>query len=119
MSDTYIFKPCPFCGGKACFDNGHPQRVFCTECGASIQTALYDGKDRLFKKWNKRAEKQAEAYWYSVIDARKHLKVKDGIAPYNCACSNCKEWLTGSDELPVFGRFCPNRGAKMEGEQDG
>lgn len=36
----------------------------------------------------------------------------------SCWCSNCKEWLTASDEYPVEGAFCPNCGADMRGEQE-
>ena len=33
-------------------------------------------------------------------------------------CSECGEWLTGSDEYPAFGYFCPNCGADMRGEKN-
>lgn len=33
-----------------------------------------------------------------------------------CKCSECGEWLTGSDEYVCSGRFCPSCGAKMESE---
>lgn len=31
-----------------------------------------------------------------------------------CKCSECGEWLTGSDEYVCSGRFCPSCGIKME-----
>ena len=36
----------------------------------------------------------------------------------SCCCSACGEWLVGSDEYAVFGKYCPNCGAKMEGENE-
>ena len=33
----------------------------------------------------------------------------------SCMCSVCDTWLVGSDELPVYGLFCPACGAKMDG----
>ena len=37
--------------------------------------------------------------------------------PRNSAfCSVCGDWLTASDEYPVTGNFCPNCGAKMDGD---
>lgn len=41
---------------------------------------------------------------------------KDGCPVCTCHCSECGEWLTASDEYPVIGRYCPNCGAKMDGE---
>lgn len=29
-------------------------------------------------------------------------------------CSNCREWLTASDEYATRGKYCPNCGAKMD-----
>ena len=37
----------------------------------------------------------------------------------SCSCSVCGDWLTASDEYPARGRFCPNCGADMRGENDG
>lgn len=36
-----------------------------------------------------------------------------------CICSVCDTWLVGSDELPVYGLYCPACGARMDGEADG
>lgn len=33
-------------------------------------------------------------------------------------CSECGEWLTGSDEYPAFGVYCPNCGAMMDKEDE-
>ena len=34
-----------------------------------------------------------------------------------CFCSRCGEWLVASDEYAVKGYFCPNCGARMDGEE--
>ena len=34
-----------------------------------------------------------------------------------CFCNQCGEWLVASDEYAVKGYFCPNCGAKMDGEE--
>jgi hypothetical protein len=36
----------------------------------------------------------------------------------SCMCSVCDTWLVGSDELPVYGLFCPACGAKMGGDTE-
>jgi len=33
-------------------------------------------------------------------------------------CSECSEWLIGSDEYECNGRYCPNCGARMKGADD-
>lgn len=48
---------------------------------------------------------------YVPIDA-------SGDVSRSAFCSNCREWLTASDEYACRGNYCPNCGAKMdEGEQ--
>ena len=37
----------------------------------------------------------------------------------SCWCSNCKEWLTASDEYAVNGAFCPNCGSYNGGDNNG
>lgn len=37
-----------------------------------------------------------------------------GCVTDSCECSECGEWLTGSDEYECSARYCPNCGAKME-----
>ena len=34
----------------------------------------------------------------------------------SCECSECGDWLTGSDEYECSARYCPNCGAKMKSE---
>jgi hypothetical protein len=43
---------------------------------------------------------------------------KDGCTTASAWCSNCGEWLTGSDEYWTSGRFCPNCGCRMKGADD-
>ena len=44
---------------------------------------------------------------------------RDGYTTGMCRCSVCNDWMIASDEYEVRGRYCPNCGAKMKGEQDG
>ena len=37
-----------------------------------------------------------------------------GYTVDDCRCSECGDWLTGSDEYDCPARYCPNCGAKME-----
>lgn len=37
---------------------------------------------------------------------------------HSAYCSECKEWLTASDEYPVTGLYCPNCGALMDKEDE-
>jgi hypothetical protein len=41
------------------------------------------------------------------------VPLKDGFVMDSCSCSECGEWLTGSDEYQCSGNFCPNCGADM------
>ena len=43
---------------------------------------------------------------------------EDGCTTASAWCSNCGEWLTGSDEHWTSGRFCPNCGYRMKGADD-
>lgn len=38
---------------------------------------------------------------------------ENGCTTVSAWCSNCGEWLTGSDEYLTSGQFCPNCGARM------
>lgn len=35
---------------------------------------------------------------------------------YSAHCSECRQWLVASDEYMVLGNYCPNCGAKMDGD---
>lgn len=45
------------------------------------------------------------------------VPLKDGYVTDSCSCSECGEWLTGSDEYQCSGNFCPACGADMRGEE--
>ena len=40
-----------------------------------------------------------------------------GCVTDSVECSECGNWLTGSDEYECDARFCPNCGAEMESEK--
>ena len=40
--------------------------------------------------------------------------MNEGCPEGSCLCSVCGDWLTGSDEYPAKGLYCPNCGAKMD-----
>lgn len=46
------------------------------------------------------------------------VPIKDGIVTDSCHCSECGEWLTGSDEYECYGNYCPNCGARMVESQE-
>ena len=37
---------------------------------------------------------------------------------HSAYCSECGEWLTGSDEYPAIGLYCPNCGTRMDKEDE-
>lgn len=54
-------------------------------------------------------------HWISVNNG-KRIILKDGMTTESVKCSECDTWLTASDEYACNGNYCPNCGAKMEGE---
>ena len=54
-------------------------------------------------------------HWISVDDGDIVRIDNDGFPERACFCSECKTYLTASDEYAVYGRYCPFCGAKMEG----
>ena len=53
-------------------------------------------------------------HWISVNDGDTVTMDYDGVPERACFCSECKKYLTASDEYAVYGRYCPFCGAKME-----
>ena len=54
-------------------------------------------------------------HWVSVDDGSVVAIDNDGYPERACFCSECKKYLTASDEYAVYGKYCPFCGAKMEG----
>lgn len=50
--------PCPFCGAVASLNDAWPHRVYCTVCGAKVQSTKFDeeGEAEAVEKWNNRSE---------------------------------------------------------------
>ena len=44
--------------------------------------------------------------------------MNEGCPERSCLCSVCGDWLTGSDEYPAKGLYCPNCGAKMDLDEE-
>ena len=57
------------------------------------------------------------AYWRDCYGH--YVYVDDhGYPDGECLCSACGDYLTASDEYYVRGVYCPNCGAKMDGDPD-
>lgn len=52
--------------------------------------------------------------WLSMDSEKAVTMSDDGCPVDSCCCSECGDWLTGSDEYAVRGRYCPNCGARMD-----
>ena len=52
------------------------------------------------------------------IDSKGNIVLLDdtGCPTHSCICSECGEWLTASDEYACIGKYCPNCGARMDGD---
>ena len=59
--------------------------------------------------------KQSEGEWVDSNGQRVKFNPMDGCPENSCYCSACGEWLTGSNEYPCYGNYCPKCGAKMKG----
>ena len=53
------------------------------------------------------------AHWEDLDNEPIELD-EDGCPVKSAFCSNCHEWLTGSEEYACKGYYCPNCGAKMD-----
>lgn len=56
--------------------------------------------------------------WISEVKGKKAIIDENGNVTCSAHCSECGDWLTGSDEYACRGRFCPNCGARIEGESE-
>jgi Lar family restriction alleviation protein len=58
-------KPCPYCGGKAEYDNcdnGTGQWIECDDCGAMLKVPYSTSYERLFSMWNRRVVEPHEGF---------------------------------------------------------
>lgn len=63
----------------------------------------------------KNAEERKTGKWISDNPFVEKITFDEGGRVSNsCHCSECKDWLTASDEYPCRGYYCPNCGLKME-----
>ena len=61
------------------------------------------------------AEPVKHGRWANSYDNPVAFEKRDSRCPSeSCYCSECKEWLTASDEYSCIGNYCPNCGAKMD-----
>ena len=126
MAET--LKPCPFCGGEArlvvCDSEGnvhdesyeadpysglsyaivHGSDDCCGECPVSTSDLLpwlYDTREEATAAWNRRAERTCR----DLCDV-----------PQSFECGACGWFDTDVDGLPLEHRYCPNCGARVEGD---
>ena len=59
------------------------------------------------------ADVRENVYGEWINDKNESVKMIDGVPQETCWCSNCKEWLTASDEYECYGNYCPKCGADM------
>ena len=62
-------------------------------------------------------KKRKRGHWIGERGTKATLD-EFGDVPYSVHCSECGDWLTGSDEYACRGRYCPSCGADMRGESD-
>lgn len=90
----------------------------CEKCFYHNETfcrdVLMDDALELLKGQNKMHEETRIGHWISVEDGNDVAIDNDGFPVRSCFCSECKTWLVASDEYPVYGKYCPFCGAKME-----
>lgn len=60
-------------------------------------------------------QEEKTGHWVSVNDGDVVTIDSDGFPERSCFCSECKKYLTASDEYAIYGRYCPFCGSKMEG----
>ena len=121
--------PCPFCGENLIYSpqrqaHIHPNNncilahVLTTQTEfiapympVIVPATLPDGN-----AWNNRAENASvvHSHWVDKEGNFVHFDERDGCPARSCYCHRCNNWLTGSDEYPCRGNYCPNCGAKMD-----
>ena len=86
----------------------------CRPCTAAFFESILGMIDRIALQEAIARQKRKKGKW---IGEFKEVTIdENGNTTGSCHCSECGEWLTGSDEYPTRGRYCPNCGSKMEVE---
>lgn len=57
-------------------------------------------------------------HWVSLTSGKPSRIRSDGMTTESVKCSECGEWLTASDEYVCKGNYCPNCGARMDGDEE-
>ena len=122
-------KPCPFCGGEAMvYTQTGRYRNFayikCDTCSAQskVDSTAYEYDDEDFfecnayktvvRAWNRRSAAK------EILRGRWIQKVEDGM--YFHECSLCGGEVTYTHcGFEMFSTYCPNCGAKMDGDGNG
>lgn len=66
----------------------------------------------------KALEGGTQGEWVSETNGKMATLDEFGNVSCSVHCSKCGDWLTASDEYGCRGRYCPNCGAKMEGDME-
>ena len=101
-----VIKGLEICTSKPCYCTDCPYKA---NCCLDSQDVMEDALALLKKQEAK------TGHWISVDDGDVVRIDNDGFPERACFCSECKKYLTASDEYAVYGRYCPFCGAKMEG----
>lgn len=128
-------KPCPFCGGEAAFRKvltyvAEGWCIKCTVCAArsvpvlvNIPKISWDGPPVVYNEEQAKA-KTAEA-WNRRADAVEvvHGRWIENRISGTFSCSNCGGKINDNRlygwELQPSENYCPNCGARMDGEENG
>lgn len=108
--------PCPFCGAMATLDNSDHEhyRVFCEACGAT--TSVFASAQDSVWAWNRRAGRTCR------IESGPSAVFKNETGPDWTTqdlvdrCSGCGHEIHRDPFTGEYPRFCPNCGARVEGE---
>ena len=89
-------KPCPFCGGRACWSRYRTEDLYWVQCaddmcGASLSLGEFT-QDEAAAKWNRRAEPTTQATDYVVKDKARV------IAEALIKCINAIQWVASIND---------------------
>ena len=107
-------KPCPFCGGEAHLaeltGSNLPRPLyygFCTNGHCQTRMVERRSKQKAIEAWNRRPSEVVHGRWVEADDG-------DGAVCSVCGEDFCNVYL----EVERF-NYCPNCGAKMDGDRNG